>query len=261
MTFDFNKFAPERRAELIKKGKAYSSRETLAQANQTLISLKLHGSKLVNHGFNALDAAELESARDALAASGVGREQRLVDKRTVSMTQGAEMNRAQTLRIRSIAMLNAARRMLRDDTSEASMAAVLVIDATLERHKAAPPTPELMAVQLEALRDVLAHPAIAKAAKSRGGTELASALTPQVIALRAVNQASDSRGGTPEETETLNLLDGVIVELVRGARHAARAAARALGEPTVAEAFKLTALYRRGLRKKKSESLETMKAA
>ena len=41
----------------------------------------------------------------------------------------------------------------------------------------------------------------------------------------------------------MDLLDGITLELCRAARHAARAAAHALGKPSLAEEFELSALY------------------
>jgi hypothetical protein len=49
--------------------------------------------------------------------------------------------------------------------------------------------------------------------------------------------------GTRVETEQLDLLDGIIVTLVRNARKAARAAAKRLGKPSLVADFELTKLY------------------
>ena len=61
--------------------------------------------------------------------------------------------------------------------------------------------------------------------------------------LRASVAARAGSPGTPAETEQLDLLDGIIVALVRGARKAARAAAKRLGTPALTADFELTKLY------------------
>jgi hypothetical protein len=51
--------------------------------------------------------------------------------------------------------------------------------------------------------------------------------------------------GTLAETEKLDLIDGIIVSLVRMAQKAGDAAAKELGEPSIATAFELSVLYKR----------------
>ena len=63
--------------------------------------------------------------------------------------------------------------------------------------------------------------------------------------------------GTPEETDKLDLVDGIIVGLTRSAREAAAAASKALGEPAIKAAFRLDQLYGGARAKKKSTDAET----
>ncbi|MDI1480270.1 hypothetical protein [Polyangium sp. y55x31] len=58
------------------------------------------------------------------------------------------------------------------------------------------------------------------------------------------------------ETETLDLIDGIIVSLTRTAREAADAAARELGEPALATAFELSTLHKRYAKKKAEEPVQ-----
>jgi hypothetical protein len=70
--------------------------------------------------------------------------------------------------------------------------------------------------------------------------------------LREASQTTAAPRGTPQETEQLDLLDGIILSLVRSAREAADAASKALGEPALVAEFELTELYGPGTTKTKA---------
>ena len=110
---------------------------------------------------------------------------------------------------------------------------------------AEPDDGEPMARQLELLQQILAKKDIAAVVKGRGGPEALEAVQAAVAALRAADQARPRTLATPSETQRLDLLDGVIVDLSRSAYQAARAAARALGQPSLEEELALTGLYGR----------------
>ena len=71
-------------------------------------------------------------------------------------------------------------------------------------------------------------------------------LVEQAGALRAQARSATGARGTPEATERLDLIDGIILELVRQAQKAADVAGKELGEPALAKVFALTALYGSG---------------
>ncbi len=131
--------------------------------------------------------------------------------------------------------------------------AVQKIEVLLDSESAVAEDAEGLAKQLDALRAVLKHPAVAEAAQKRGGPQAALDLEAKAMALRAAAKAKAEPRGTPVETETLDLIDGIIVSLARTAREAAEAAARELGEPAIATAFELSALYKRRGKKKADE--------
>lgn len=60
------------------------------------------------------------------------------------------------------------------------------------------------------------------------------------------SSALPSPSGCLAETDRLDLLDGIIVALARGARKAARDAARRLGQPSLTANFELDKIYKRG---------------
>jgi hypothetical protein len=75
------------------------------------------------------------------------------------------------------------------------------------------------------------------------GPQAAADLAARAASLRAADPASAGARGTPEHTEHLDLIDGIILELVRGAREAAEGASKELGEPALLSAFSLSELY------------------
>jgi hypothetical protein len=85
---------------------------------------------------------------------------------------------------------------------------------------------------------------VQKLAATRGEPGLVPKLGMVADRLRAL--AAERRGS--EQGERIDLLDGIVVELVRDARRAARSAARAQGQPEVAAAFELVKLYGGGPR-------------
>ncbi len=237
--------APLARAHLIKLAQGLSRTNVVAQAGQTLSALSTHGTKLVDYGFGAADIASLKNAREVLVAAGSGRTQRRMGKKQALFARREAMRRARALRLRALSVLQSAGRLLILESDAAAHEAVGRINAALHMYSAVEEKAEPMAAQLSALNDVLAVEAIAKAVKSRGGPKLVKAIGVLVQELRDAEDACSFRRGTPEETEQLKVLDGMIVELVRSARSAASAAAKELGEPSLITAFRLDSLYRR----------------
>lgn len=82
---------------------------------------------------------------------------------------------------------------------------------------------------------------------------LATLLTNRIDALNVARAAKPRPHGTPAETELLDSIDGLIVELCRLARKAGRALARETSQPAIAKEFELDALYRSTGRKKESK--------
>lgn len=240
MTFNPEKIPAAARHDLIEVGRKFGSEDMLAQAEQTLKALQTHGAKIALRGFNAEDRKHLSDARDALIAAGAGQETARVDKKTTNKAHAEAMKTGKAKRIRARSVLSGAMRVL---TTQGDTESVRTIETVLNHAPTAGESAGKLAEQLDTLHTTFSTAAIAKAAKPRGGLEIAAELVTCSAALRAVSQDAAAVPGTPAATEELKLLDGIIVGLTRDARKSVRSAAKELGEPAMAAAFELTKLY------------------
>ncbi|MDI3283853.1 hypothetical protein [Polyangium sp. 15x6] len=250
MALDLTTLSPEARAAFIKDGERFGSEDTLEQANQTLNAYLTHGSKLVAFGFAPEDAAELKDARDLLIGAGVGRNAKRTNKKIDTAAHAKAMRDGQGIRLRARSVLAGSKRAL---LLAGQAEAVQKIDVLLGQDSAAADDAEGLAQQLDALHSQLKDTTVANFAKNRGGPQAVLDLQAKAQALRDAAKVKAEPRGTPVETETLDLIDGIIVSLARTAREAAEAAARELGEPAIATAFELSALYKRRAKKKAEE--------
>jgi hypothetical protein len=246
MGLDLQAISPEARVAFIKDGERFGSDDTLEQANQTLNALTLHGIKLKDYGFGTEDTLTLTDARDGLIMAGVGREAKRTNKKIDTVALSAAMDNGQGTRLRGRSVLYGAKHAL---LWAGKTESVQKIGAVLERDSVAADDAEGLAKQLDALKGTLTDTAIADAAKNRGGPKVVVDLEAHALALRDAAQAKAEPRGTPVETETLDLIDGIIVSLSRMARDAAESAARELAEPAILTAFELSALYKRRAKK------------
>jgi hypothetical protein len=132
--------------------------------------------------------------------------------------------------------------------------AARAIDAVLGKGAVAGDDAEKLSTQLDQLRTTLEDSTIKPVVAERGGPKAAADLKTQASILREASQTTAAPRGTPQETEQLDLLDGIILSLVRSAREAADAASKALGEPALVAEFELTELY--GIAKTKANASE-----
>jgi hypothetical protein len=257
MPLDLSKIPPAARKALIQSGKRFGSGDTLSQANKTLNALETHLPKLEDHGFGPDDEDELKSARDALIAAGVSREDKRVDKKTTNRAYVDAVRGAQQVRLRARSVLKAARRVLGQSAGDAAQEAARAIDVVLGKGAVAGEDAEKLAVQLDQLRAAIEDSAVKPVVAGRGGPKAAADLKACAEALREASQTTAAPRGTPEETEQLDLLDGIILSLVRSAREAADAASKALGQPALVASFELTELYGPGKTRTPEETQAT----
>ena len=240
MPIDITKLSPQAKLHYISLGKRYGSNATLAQADVSLNALVTHGDALIAFGFAPADAQQLTDARDGLLAAGVTRksaETGAVQKRT---TKQSAVTDGKTERAAARSILGGARRELHESIEADAVKAVGTLDAVLGETVRSGGSHAELGRQLSLLRDTLSNTVIAAACAARGGPAALTALSAAIGIVQGVPSAT--KHGTSEETERLDLFDGIIVELTRAARKASRVAARKTGSPALAAAFALVHL-------------------
>ncbi|MFW5739966.1 MAG: hypothetical protein ACOC1F_06335 [Myxococcota bacterium] len=246
MSFLLDDIGPEARARYVELGRQFGCSDSIAQAELTLDATHEYGERIASHGFIELDAARLRAAQQQLdkevrAASG-----RFRKETSRGYVDAVRRGKDARQRARSILYIIAQRLAYSGDpiAAEAARAA----GATLQQTESSRGDPIRLAAQLDQLRATLSIPRVDKEAERRGGVETADALKAAAERLRAIAeaQAPDAAPPSTDETANTDLLCGIIVELVRDARRAARSAARESNEPAIAAAFALTKLYGAG---------------
>jgi hypothetical protein len=237
MAVDIASLAPRAREHYLALGPRYPATAVLAQANATMLGLRQHGPALVTHGFGPSDARRLEEIRDALLAHLTTRTQARAGRQASRKTHASARRSAREERrcARAVLELAVADLLEADD------------DAWLVPHTALLQTRRLssnavLPVQMDTLYEALIHPAVAPMIVDRGGTEIAQRLTDAREELLACNYENAAHPEVTATAEHRTLLCGMAITLVRSANAAARVAARRLGKPAIAAAFKLVHL-------------------
>jgi hypothetical protein len=191
-----------------------------------------------------------------LSEAGFGRNQAKAKKKTLLVSLDDAERLARPARLRGRSVLNTAGRILLKQSQTAAFNVVqVVLDATADSEKQG----EELAKQLDQLGaalDAAKEPIIAAAAASCGGPETHAALTNAGAAIRDALKKKPTVLGTPEETQRIDLIDGVIIDICRRARDAAESASKESGDPALLKAFKLDKLYASRLSAKKDDKAD-----
>lgn len=237
MPIDIDSISPQAKARYIEVGQRYSSEDTLGQADATLTALATYAAPLVATGFATKDGTKLAGARDGLLAGGVQRKSAQAAAIQQRTAFGTALSGGKDERASARSVLLGARRDLDESVAPEAVDAVAAIDAALQKTASSGGSPTELANQLGLLQQTLSNAAVAVAAADRGGPAAVSALAAAIQSVQGTK--GPAKRGTPAETERLDLFDGIIVELCRAARKAARVAARKAGTPALAKAFTL----------------------
>jgi hypothetical protein len=240
MPFERSSIAPEAQAYYIKIGRRFGSDDTLRQADKTLLTLDKHIVPLAVHGVGEQHRTLLRDLRDALLAAGVDRNQTRTDKKVTNAALLDAMHAGKAARFQAHGALSGARLVLFNGDAKA---AVNDIDAALDATRSAGADADALAKQLELLSVLVAKAPIAEAI-GEPASALGATLAARIDALKVGREATATPRGTPAQTELLDLIDGMIVEITRAARKAGRALSGVSGQPSIANELQLTELYR-----------------
>lgn len=238
MPLDIESLTPRAREHYLALGPRYPAVNVLAQANASLLALRQYAAALAAHGFGAPDAQRLEQARDALLTYLTTRSQAQADRKSSRSTLASARRSAREERRSARAVLEMAAAELLETQDEAAW---FDVDTVLEQTRRLPGT-RALPVQMQVLLQALSHSSVARLVADRGGDEIAQRLSDAHDALLATEHANAAHPEVRAATEYRNLVSGIVISLVRGANAAAAVAARRLGQPAIATAFKLVHL-------------------
>ena len=239
MSVDLSVYVGERREGLVGSGRHVGSEVVQGVADGFANALGTHAGALKEAGYRDKDGevlAELcaeskrlceerpevargkSAARDALRREVKAGKQLRLDRR-VSLEAVLDIDGDGL----EAALVDRARRVLRETASSGDDA-------------------QTLGQQLVALATMYEAPALATLLDERGGAGGAAALRAQAKRLDEAAAGAQVGLGTREETEVLDLNDGLMLERMRAIRKIARRAAVRRGEPALAEAFSLAGL-------------------
>lgn len=238
MTSPLEQIPAEIRARYATVGLQFGSGDTLAQAEDTLTAYDKFGVFLADHGFIASDVERLMEARRVLRQAGVGLDKTVTARKQTSLKYVQAMRQGKTARQRARSILHIVMQRLACSGDSVQVEASRAVSSTLEQTQSSRGDPVCLAAQLDQLRAVLTMARVDREVADRGGPSAVSVLAESAACLRAA-----AKNRVPGDAEDpIDFIDGVIVELVRDARRAARSASRTLGRPEIAAAFELVRL-------------------
>lgn len=229
------------RAKLALDGRKFGSPDVLKQIDQAVKGFDMFLVSLSPHGFVAKDVALLKEVQRQLEEKLSGRVDVQLEKKGMTLDERALVGVGKMARssARSV-VTNALAELQLTGAAQALQTPLIVV---LKDTRLTPKVSVDVADQLERLSKVLGAEALKEVVQERGGGDLAASLAEKAMALREMISARTQPLGTPEQTEALDVLDGLAVSLLRRARRAASAATRATGNRAITDAFKLTHLY------------------
>jgi hypothetical protein len=239
MPFDIDTLAPRARERYLLIGRRYLTAAVLAQANKVLRALERYATQLARHGFGPRDVNKLRDGRDALLAHETGRTHTAAERKLASEADDEVEEAARQARHGARSVLAVAG----DEALEQGADAIAKrVDTVLEQTRVQPDEEVQLLDQLEALHPVLASDEILPLVADRGGPETLLELTSARDTLTELVNVRSDRTADPAAADARDIVDGYVVTLARRARAAAKVAARRLGQPALAEDFKLSHL-------------------
>ena len=237
MTIELMTLPLDVKARMAAIGRQFGSVDTLAQAEDALAACDKYGSLLADHGFVANDIERLSAARQALRQLGVGSDAPVSARKQTSLRYVRALRDGKTLRLRARSILHIVMQRLADTGDGIQIEASRAVSSALEQTGSSRGDPLLLASQLDQLRAILTMARVERAVSDRGGPALVPLLVETADRLHAT-----VREPRPSDTNPIDVIDGIIVELVRDARRASRSASRTLSRPEIAAAFELVRL-------------------
>lgn len=227
----------------IRVGRQYGSDATLGQADRTLNGCAQYGAQVAAEGFSAADAQALAHWRDGLVLAMGGRSGARVGRKSTNQDLVAAMKAAKARRMSARSVLKSVPSKLRALNTDDGRSAAGRVEGVLGQTESAGADPKKLAGQLDLLAGMLDDAAVQGVVEAGLAASKAAVVRAAATSVRTAEAKRSVPAGTPQETQRMDLLDGLIIERVRAARSAARAASREAGDPAIEKAFELVDLY------------------
>jgi hypothetical protein len=240
MPFDPASIGPEAKAKDIEIGEDFGSDDVLRQLDVSILGADKYATSLVLYGWPATQTQKMREVRALLGTALIQRDSAKAAKKTTNAALLDAVRAGKNARGAARTALTTARNELFE---QGQLDLVNQIDGVLAVTAGSGAHAKLLAQQLGNLGPLLSQADVA-AILGDAAAPVQNLVSTAATALDVAIKSKDRPLGTPPETEYINLLDGVAVVLVRTLRKAGRAAAKALGQPDIADAFQLSELYR-----------------
>lgn len=231
--------APEEPERLRRIGKNYATEQTVAQLDRTISGIGTYRDVLAPAGVSPAIEAYLASIRESLLAARADRADAVTGKKVTNAAVLDAMFVGKAARFVAHGHLDTARFFL----AVAGNKAAVEIEKVLKATRSSGSDPQELETQLTQLVRVVAN-ADVRGALEASAEPLETQLNGAIAALNVARESKTSTRGTPEETDYLDMLDGLAVELCRRVRKMARAAAKQLRQPAIARELDLRELYK-----------------
>jgi hypothetical protein len=234
---------------LARIGRRFGSEEVLAQARRTLGAHERFGAQVRLHGFSEADAKLLAAATESAATRAASGAASGAQARTRARPKVTDANYVHALeqakngRTRARSVLTSAYRRLRMTGGAEAEPVMLAITRVLTETSGPGGDDRVYAGELERLIAVLSEPALRDTIADSGGPQaLAKASAALATLTRVDSDELDAACEPVPDNLDADAIDGMIVELVRTAQFAAKAAAKELGNRNIAVEFRLRLL-------------------
>lgn len=235
MLIHVSSLAPEAREHYRVLGERVATPDAVAQANKTLRAFEHFGVQVSEHGYGVDDHGRLSDAHETLLARHTDRSGAMDASKLAGVTYSAALRGAKHERQSARTLCNTCISPLRD---EGKVQDAQRLETLLKQTKAAPDDNTLLD-HIKRLQAILAEPALMPLFATRGGPSISARLETSRVTLLGAIRDRAAHPDVSVASEERNIIEGIIVVNCRNAYAAARVAARRLGQPHIANEFKL----------------------
>ena len=235
MIIEVASLAPEAREHYRVRGERVTTADAVAQAHKTMGAFHRYGAQVTEDGYGPEDYGRLSDAADTLLERHTDRSDAMDASKLTGVTYHAALRGAKNGRQSVRTLFNTCIPPLRDN---GKLQEVARIESLLKQTRAAPDDNTLID-HLKRLQAMLNEPMLAPLIATRGGAGIGARLQTSREALMAAIRDRAAHPDVAAASEERNIIEGIIVVNTRNAYAAARIAARRLGQPAIANEFKL----------------------